>query len=108
VNWKPRTAAPTATATGPSTATPRTEVDPLLHDQDLGTGQTLTYLRDGLFAAVLPDMNAVRASKLLSDWLADASALDDDNADGGLLVSMTVVEYAGRPTAPAMPEVTSG
>ena len=53
-------------------------------------------------------MNAVRASKLLSDWLADASALDDDNADGGLLVSMTVVEYAGRPIAPAMPEVTSG
>jgi capsular polysaccharide biosynthesis protein len=86
----------------------RTWTDPLLHDQALCTGQTLTYLRDGLFAAVLPDMNAVKASQLLSDWLADASAVDTDNPNGGLLVSMTVVEYAGRQSAPAMPEVTSG
>jgi hypothetical protein len=78
-----------------------------LHDQSLSTGQTLTHVRDGLFAAVLPDMSAVKASKLLSDWLADASAIDAEDPNGGLLVSMTVVEYAGRQPAPTMPEVTS-
>jgi capsular polysaccharide biosynthesis protein len=73
----------------------------------LATGETLRYLHDGLFAAVLPDTNAVKASKVLSDWLAEASDRDIDEPDG-LLVSMTVVEYSGRQPALDGPEASAG
>jgi capsular polysaccharide biosynthesis protein len=78
-----------------------------LHEEAQRHGLNLTQVHDGLFAVVLPDMGAVNASQFLSDWLAKAPAIDADNPDAGLMMSMTVVEYTGRHDD-AEPGITSG
>jgi capsular polysaccharide biosynthesis protein len=77
-----------------------------LHEEARRHGLNLTQVHDGLFAVVLPDMGAVNASQFLSDWLAKAPAIDAENPDAGLMMSMTVVEYTGRHDAE--PGITSG
>jgi capsular polysaccharide biosynthesis protein len=93
---------------GANTRNTAADFHPMLHDQALRNGYTLNYVRDGLFAVVLPDMTAVETSKLLSDWLADGPEIGPDDPSGGLLVSMTVVEYTGRARPAEVSEVTPG
>jgi capsular polysaccharide biosynthesis protein len=79
---------------------------PLEEDRALPNGRPLTYVREGVFAAVLPDMSAATASKLLGEWLAEVASGDSGHPRAGLLVSMTVVEYSGRPTTEALEATT--
>ena len=66
----------------------------LLHDHSLANGRTLSHVRDGLFATVLPDVGAVDAGKLLGEWVAGVDDLEAEDERGSIEIWIAIVEYS--------------